>query len=117
MNYQLADASKVDYPAASFDVIALIYAHFPPEIRKLVHQNMIRWLKPGGKLILEAFNSAQLHNNSGGPKDPDMLYTEKMLTEDFYGMKIEKIESTRIILDEGKYHQGPADVIRFIGVK
>jgi len=26
-------------------------------------------LKPGGKIILEAFNPDQLQNNSGGPKD------------------------------------------------
>ena len=29
INYQIADAMTVEYPAESFDVVALIYAHYP----------------------------------------------------------------------------------------
>lgn len=32
-------------------------------------------LRPGGRLVLEAFHPAQLALRSGGPKDLDLLYT------------------------------------------
>jgi len=74
-------------------------------------------LKPGGKIIIEAFNPDQLQNNSGGPKELAMLYTENIIREDFEGMEIELIQTTQTTLNEGKYHEGKADVVRFVGVK
>lgn len=117
INYIIEDAVSVSYANDSADVVALIYAHLPPDVRKPLHQQSVAWLKPGGRLILEAFNPTQLHNSSGGPKDIGMLYTEKMLREDFKGLRIEFAELLQTSLDEGKYHEGKADIIRFAGVK
>jgi SAM-dependent methyltransferase len=117
ISYQIADAITVEYPPESVDAAALIYAHFPPSIRKSIHQKIIGWLKPGGTLILEAFNPLQINNTSGGPKDLSLLYTEEMLKEDFEPLKITLLNSMKITLNEGKYHQGIADVVRFIGIK
>ncbi len=116
-NYQIADALTVEYPADTFDVAALIFAHFPPDSRKTIHQKVVKWLKPGGILILEAFHPLQIGNNSGGPKQTDMLYSEKMLAEDFKDLKTQLLVENKINLSEGKYHQGPANVIRYIGLK
>jgi SAM-dependent methyltransferase len=116
-DYQIADATTVKYAQGSLDVVALIYAHFPPSIRQTIHKNAIEWLKPGGKIILEAFNPLQLNNSSGGPKDPAMLYTVAMLEEDFAGLHFELLETLETTLAEGKYHEGKADVIRMVGVK
>ena len=117
INYIIEDAVSVSYANNSADVVALIYAHLPPDVRKQLHQKSVAWLKPGGRLILEAFNPAQLHNSSGGPKDIGMLYTEKMLREDFKGLRIEFAELLQTNLNEGKYHEGKADIVRFAGVK
>ena len=117
IDYEIADAIFINYPESSVDVVAFIFAHFPPAIRKTVHQKAIGWLKPGGKIIIEAFNPAQLQNNSGGPKEVSMLYTEDTIMEDFEGMEIELIQTTQTTLNEGKYHEGNADVVRFVGVK
>jgi hypothetical protein len=78
---------------------------------------MLTWLKSGGLVILEAFNPLQINNNSGGPKDPSMLYTKEFLEDDFWPLSTQILHSAQIILDEGKYHQGMADVIRYIGQK
>ena len=117
INYTVYDANTITYAENSVDIVAFIYAHFPATIRKQIHQKAIRWLKPGGKLILEAFNPLQLQNNSGGPKELSMLYTEDMMKEDFAELKIEFLEAVQIELREGKYHEGKADVIRFVGIK
>tara|TARA_R110000868_G_scaffold237792_3_gene492382 strand:+ start:5801 stop:6397 length:597 start_codon:yes stop_codon:yes gene_type:complete len=117
LEYLIEDATLIEYPENQYDVVAFIYAHFPPNIRTSIHQKAITWLKPGGKIILEGFNPNQLKNNSGGPKNEDMLYTETMLKSDFKELKIELLQTAKIQLEEGKHHIGPADVIRFVGIK
>jgi hypothetical protein len=74
-------------------------------------------LKPGGRIIVEAFNTKQLQNNSGGPKDLSLLYTEDIIKEDFDGLKTDLIQTLQTELREGKYHEGMADIIRFVGIK
>lgn len=117
IEYEIADAVFVNYPENSVEAVAFIYAHFPPAIRKQIHHKAVSWLKPGGKIIVEAFNPAQLQNTSGGPKDVSMLYTEEILRGDFQELNIELIETLQTTLQEGKYHQGKADIIRFVGSK
>jgi len=117
IDYDIADAATVNYPENSADAVAFIYAHFPEAIRKQIHQQAISWLKPGGKIIVEAFNPAQLQNTSGGPKDVTMLYTEELLRDDFLELNVELIQTLQTTLQEGKYHQGRADIIRFVGSK
>jgi len=117
IDYEIADAVTVNYPESSVEAVAFIYAHFPQAIRKQIHQKAISWLKPGGKIIIEAFNPAQLQNTSGGPKDVSMLYTEEFLRGDFQGLNIELMQTLQTTLQEGKYHQGKADIIRFVGSK
>jgi len=117
INYEINSVQEIDYPEKSADVVALIYAHLPPQIRTEFHQKAVKWLKIGGLLILEAFHPDQLNNSSGGPKDLAMLYNEAMLLSDFMSLKINYLETCQTTLDEGNYHQGKADIIRFLGEK
>jgi len=117
IDFQIKDAATALYPNNSADVVAIIYAHLTPEVRKQLHSNVFNWLKPGGKVILETFSPAQLKNSSGGPKDIDMLNTKEILSEDFKDFSINYLEYEHIQLSEGKYHEGPADVIRMIATK
>ena len=116
-NYTIGDAMAITYPENSFDVVAFIFAHFPVAIRKQIHQKAITWLKPGGKVIMEAFNPKQLPNSPGGPKDLSMLYTEDVLSDDFSTLKVDLNYSQQTVLKEGKHHDGIAEVIRFVGIK
>jgi len=106
INYQIADASTIEYPENSFNMVALIYAHFPETIRKSVHERIVSWLKPGGLVVMEAFNPHQLKNTSGGPKDLSMLYTKEIMTDDFKDLMVQQISTETIELNEGKYHIG-----------
>jgi SAM-dependent methyltransferase len=117
IQFQITDALLATYPENSADVVALIYTHLPPMVRKTLHQNIIKWLKPGGKVILETFCPEQLKNSSGGPKDINMLYTKEVLSSDFKDLSIELLDYAQIELSEGKFHEGPADVIRMIATK
>ncbi|MBB3058031.1 class I SAM-dependent methyltransferase [Mucilaginibacter gotjawali] len=117
IEYVTGDAATITYPEKSADAVAFIYAHLPPDVRKTAHQNAIKWLKPGGVLILEVFNPAQLNNTSGGPKDVAMLYTKEMLQKDFELLETVLLQTLVTTIDEGDRHQGKADIIRYIGIK
>lgn len=117
IDFQIKDAATASYPNDSADVVAIIYAHLSPEVRKQLHRNVFNWLKPGGKVILESFCPKQLNNSSGGPKDIEMLYTKEILLEDFKHFSIDYLEYEHIQLSEGEFHKGPADVIRMIATK
>ncbi len=117
INYTIADLTTFNCPDTSFDAIALIFVHMPVEIRQLVHQNLIKCLKPGGYLILEAFTKKQIQNSSGGPKTELLLYERDYLLHDFSELEIIDFDETTTVLNEGPLHQGEAFVLRLYARK
>lgn len=109
-----ADLGRWAWPSAAFDVVVSIFAHFPPALRPRLHQAMLAALKPGGLVILEAFTPEQLEYASGGPRAPEMLYSADMLRADFAAGEVLELTETRTELAEGKYHSGPAAVVRLL---
>lgn len=122
INYIVGELSEMDFEEGSFDVIALIYAHFPSNVKSQYHQKTAKWLKKDGVLILEGFGEKQFEVNeeyeqSFGPKKMDMLYTVEDIRRDFEGLEVEVLREENIDLNEGVHHKGKGSVIRFIGIK
>jgi SAM-dependent methyltransferase len=109
-----ADLRDWDWPEAAYDAVVAVYLHLRPEDRPRIHAGMRRALVPGGLILLEAFTPDQIPNDSGGPKNPDMLYTADMLRQDFDGAEIVELEETETVLDEGPGHSGKAAIVRLI---
>ena len=112
----LEDFPEVHFPEG-YDLIGLFYVHMPAQLRRDVHARLLKNLKQGGVLILECFSPRQLEFSSGGPKDPDMLYTVDQALADFSTLSDLRISEEIVDLDEGPFHQGRASVIRLIGTK
>ena len=102
------------WPQARFDHIVSIYFHIASEHRSRLHHAMGNALVPGGHLLLEGFHRDQLGRDSGGPRDPAMLFDETMLRGDFASMEIKILRRDDIILDEGRLHRGPAVLMRML---
>lgn len=117
LNYFVADVTQFDIEPETYDAIVLIYLHLPQANRTAVHQKLVAGLKPGGVLLAETFSKAQINNNSGGPKNLDLLYEMTALAQDFRMLEMKMLEQRDITLNEGILHQGLANVIRLIGVK
>jgi len=100
---------------ASYDGLVLIYLHLPPAARAAVHAAAEAALRPGGVLILEAFNPRQLSFSSGGPRQVDMLYDAATIRADFPGVDWEVLEEAEVELVEGTFHAGRAAVLRGVG--
>ncbi len=117
IDYLVSDVLALPYEKESFDGLVLIFAHFPAEIRKYAHLKLLELLKPGGKIIFEAFGKEQLNYTSGGPKDIDMLFSEEEVKNEFPAISFDSLSTEKIVLDEGLFHQGEGVVVRFIGTK
>jgi SAM-dependent methyltransferase len=117
IHYAIADINDVDLRPEEYDAIALIYVHLKPEERKRLHSRVIKALKPGGHLILEAFSAEQIRNISGGPRNEELLYNLRTLEDDFEGLLLSVSRQEQIRLNEGPFHQGKADVVRILAAK
>lgn len=122
INYLVGELSELHFDKNSFDIIVLIYAHFPPNLKKAYHKKIASYLKKGGTLILEGFSKNQLKINEEnqqafGPKNIDMLYTVEEIKNDFENLEIQILKEEQIILNEGIHHTGKGSVIRFVGKK
>ncbi|GEN67360.1 class I SAM-dependent methyltransferase [Chryseobacterium rhizosphaerae] len=122
IDYQVGELSTLGYREEQFDAIALIYAHFPAEIKSSIHRMLNAYLRKGGFIIFEAFSKNHLdyiarNPNVGGPKDIESLFSIDEIKADFPGYDIVELTETEIELKEGLFHNGTGSVIRFVGRK
>ncbi|MDF9799420.1 SAM-dependent methyltransferase [Catalinimonas alkaloidigena] len=122
IDYQVGQLPDLDYTNEQFDAIALIYAHFPPNLKSEYHKLLDKKLKKGGMVIIEAFGKAHLEYRDknpkvGGPPDLDSLFSTEELKSDFEGYEILELVEKEVELSEGIYHRGKGSVTRFVGRK
>ena len=117
INYIIDNYEFVNFQKESFDCVVLIFAHMHPLKRKEYHQKLTSFLKPKGMLILEGFSKKQIQNDTGGPKDIEMLFSKDELQSDFSSLSQINIEERDVLLNEGPFHQGNASVIRVLATK
>ncbi len=122
IDYQVGALEILDFKSEQFDAIALIYAHFPGNIKSLYHKIFDQFLKKNGIIIFEAFSKKHLdyviaNEKVGGPKDIESLFSIAEIKSDFPNYEIIELVEQDIELNEGIYHNGTGSVIRFVGRK
>jgi len=122
IDYQVGELQTLNYNAEHFDVIALIYAHFPADIKSSLHKTLDKYLRKGGVIIFEAFSKRHIdyiskNEKVGGPKDIASLFSIDEIKSDFINYDFEELVETEIELSEGLFHNGQGSVIRFVGRK
>ena len=122
IDYEVGELHKLPYQPEQFDAIALIYAHFPANIKSSYHKKLDTFLKKGGVIIFEAFSKKHLdyvtaNEKVGGPKDLESLFSIEEIKTDFPNYEIIELVEKEIELKEGLFHNGYGSVIRFAGRK
>lgn len=121
IDYKVDYAQNINYPSDYFDVISMIYSHFPAEIKFECNSRLMKSLKTGGYIIMEVFSKKQIEyqktHKSGGPGDINMLYSIEEIKENFKDFEIIELKEEEVFLQEGSYHDGLGIVIRFFGKK
>ena len=122
IDYQVGELETLHYEPEQFDAMALIYAHFPANIKSHYHKILNKLLKINGVIIFEAFSKKHLdyvtaNEKVGGPKDIDSLFSIDEIIGDFPNYEFIQLKEEEIELNEGILHNGTGSVIRFVGRK
>ena len=122
LDYQVGELPDLNFQSEQFDAIALIYAHFPAELKSPYHKLLDSYLSNGGTVIFEAFGKNHIPHRIknpkvGGPTKLEELFSMEELRSDFVNYEIIELEEKVIELNEGIYHKGTGSVIRFVGRK
>lgn len=122
INYEVGEFFDLQLINEKFDVVTLIFAHFPSNISSRYHTKIAELIKPNGVVILEGFSKGHLELQKenpkvGGPRNIDMLFSVESIKKDFPSFETILLEEKEIELKEGKLHSGQSKVIRFIGRK
>jgi 2-polyprenyl-3-methyl-5-hydroxy-6-metoxy-1,4-benzoquinol methylase len=112
-----ADLAEFDLGVEAWDGIVSIFGHLPSQLRKNVHEKIVKSLKPGGVFLFEAYTPEQLLLKTGGPKDPDMMMSLSIIETELHALSPLIKRSCIRDIQEGKYHQGLSAVVQFIGRK
>ena len=83
-------------PAEAFDLVVLFFTHLPQDERRGVYARAAEAVKPGGTLLVAGHDRANLRDGSGGPKDPDVLFTPVDIVRDLpAGFSVMRAEIVR----------------------
>jgi SAM-dependent methyltransferase len=115
VRYAVADCDNYAWPDASLDGVAAIFVQFAdPALRQRLFANIVRALKPGGRLVLQGYTPRQLAYRTGGPPQASHLYTAPMLRDAFAELDIETLREYEADLAEGSGHHGRSALIGLV---
>lgn len=114
---EVADLADYTPEPESFDGAVSIFAHVPSNIRVRLHQVVEQSLRIGGMVLLEGYSKAQAANDTGGPKNLDMLFDIDDIRQDFPNCEVVLAHTIEREVLEGSGHTGLASVVQFIARK
>lgn len=113
-----ADVTDWTWYQNSYDhVIGIMMQFADPETRIKLFEDMKSAVKPGGYLMLHGYRPEQVELGTGGPSDPDYLYTEAMLRESFGDFNIIELTEENRVLEDGTAHRGESALINLVARK
>lgn len=113
-----ADLLDWDWPVGGFDAVVAIFIQFAgPDDRPALFENIKQAVKPGGVVLMQGYRPEQVALGTGGPPDPEQLYTEPMLREAFGDFDIEVLEAHDSDIREGAGHAGRSALIDLVARK
>lgn len=112
-----ADLASYDLDADRWDCIVSIFCHLPPDLRRAVHGQIAKSLRPGGRFILEAYTPDQLRHGTGGPMDEAMMMNAAGLRDELAGLEIEILREGLREIREGEFHDGIGATVQMLARK
>jgi SAM-dependent methyltransferase len=113
----VSDLAEYGIEPGAWDVVVLIFAHLPPDLRRQVHRAAVQGLRAGGALVLEAYSPDQLGLGSGGPPDGELLMRLDVLRDELDGLRFEVARELRREIHEGTMHNGISSVVQVLGFR
>ena len=106
VNWIQADVLQWKAESTGFDLVLLIYLHFPRQAMATVLRNAQDAVAPGGTLLLIGHDRSNYEHGHGGPQDPSLLYEPADVTAMLADLEILKAGTRRrpVETDSGTVH-------------
>lgn len=112
----VADLADFQLEYQQYDGIVAIFCHLFPELRKKLHRQVVKALKPGGVILLECYTPKQLEFGTGGPALRELLVGIETLKQELLGLDILLAQEIEREVVEGRLHTGRGSVAQLIGI-
>lgn len=117
VDFQHAGIEDWDW-SKGFDAVVGVFIQFtPPDLRARFFDWMAQAVTPGGLLLLHGYAPRQVEYGTGGPGNPDHMYTKELLRAAFDGWEILRLEDYDRVIDEGPGHSGQSALVDFVARK
>lgn len=118
VEYVVEDIFERDWSSEQYDNVVAVFIQFvPPSQMTKVLSGLAAALKPNGTLLVHGYTPKQVEFGTGGPPNPEHMYTEAMLRDVYQHLDIRLCEAYEDMLDEGSGHSGKSALIDFVGIK
>jgi len=118
VNYMIEDIFERDWPSQQYDNVVAVFIQFvPPTQMTKVLTGLAASVKPNGTLLVHGYTPNQVEFGTGGPPNPEHMYTEAMLRDIYQHLDIQVCEEYIDTLNEGHGHSGKSALIDLVGIK
>lgn len=101
-----------------FDLVVAIFVQFmSPEERVRQFETLRSAVKPGGRLLLHGYTPKQIEFGTGGPPNPEQMYTPELLTKAFGDWHVLRLAAYEREVQEGRGHSGQSALIDLVAQK
>ena len=113
----VADLADYSIVPGNWDAVVSIWCHVPPVLRKKLHASVVKGLKSGGLMILEAYEPRQLEFKTGGPPVAELMMKVVDLRNELSGLDFLIAHEIERDVQEGKGHFGLSAVTQVLARK
>ena len=108
VDWIVADLRDFEPDRDFYDLVLIAYLQVSPELRGTVMARAAAALAPGGTAFVVGHDLTNLTEGTGGPQDPDVLYTPEAVRAELPGLRVVQAERVhRTVERDG----GPATAI------
>ena len=95
VDWQVGDVRTAPFPRG-LDLVLIAYLQVPPGDRAEVMRRAFQALRPEGRLFVVAHDSTNLTEGTGGPQDPEVLYTAEDVLDDLSDASLRVVRAERV---------------------
>jgi hypothetical protein len=95
VDWILADLCDYQPEPGAYDLALIAYLQVSPKVRATVLARAAAALAPGGTAFIVAHDLTNLSEGTGGPQDPEVLYTPEAVRAELPGLRILRAERVR----------------------
>lgn len=89
VSFMLCDVCRWQPPAGAFDLVLVSYLHLPEAQLHPVLAGAAHAVASGGTMLVLGHDRENLTRGTGGPQEPDVLYTTETVSSALAGLRVE----------------------------